>query len=909
MVLGELARVAAVIAVLSFIRSDAARDRSWGAGADSLATQLRVVGCTEMLEDWSCLVAPDTELLLWVPREKQGLELMSNGARVEASIEYGEQGAHVRFRVDADDRELALISESGAVLLLLPIYLLRYDPRLVSANELRGLGYRSAAEKLILDARYEGTVWDGAYAEGLLARMDIGPTPDRAHVALDLASELYRTLSCPSGQIKALLAACFVTTMRSRNLPLASKYLERVYDVRRVPSEIQTHIPYFDAGLSLERGDLSRALTQIERAVAEATNMRLEKEVIRSEMVHVEILLRLGRLDDALKVIERLRSLSSEEMSPEQLAEVMTNLGYFELIARGPKSDQLRVENSLQEGLRLYRKLGDPVGGAAALAALLRARIERGDAAGSIELMEQLDRVSIDEKSYLLAEKLELRARVLHISGKKEESLAAFQDLRAYGERAEDPRNAWEGAVGAAQALVSLGREEEALVLFDEADSLLDRMFATVPFGGGSDDFISQYGRATRSHLATLLSLKKDGEALELVRRSRMRQLQRLSSTFAVSELPSDQQRLWDGALDQYYGAREELEGVLLTDELIRLAEYNSSEEAKKVKEKYPDLEARRESARRSVRGALDQLINFWNNPKIGAGFSAVPPPAGTVLVAFHPLPDGWAILAQSGDKIFGTTSSTQKILTGADLQKLFTPLDPILAGAEHLTIQAPWALSKLDLRPANYPALPISYSLDLRGHGPVELPKIHRALVVSTGDLQAMSQETSSLVQRLEARGVVVTELSGAAVTRSRLLEELTDRKYDLFHFAGHAASSDADGWESKLLLADGFITSSDVLALRSVPPRIVLSACSSGKPSGGEDAESLGLAQAFALAGASRVVASTTDVWDGVAKDTMDGLYDCEDPTGAACVRAATCEKIMIGECKNPFRLLEAW
>lgn len=907
MVLGGLARTA-VIAALCFVRSDAVQHQSRGFDS-GLATQLRVVGCAEMLDDWTCLVTPKTELLFWVPREKQGLQLKSDGERAEALIEYGEQGAHVRFRLPDEARELALVSESGTLLLLLPISRLSYDPQLASADALRKKGFKADAEKLILEARYRGSVWDRAYAEGLLARLDIGPRPNRAHFGLSISSEMYRALSAPSGQIKDLLAACFVTTTQSRNLPLATKYLERVYKVRGVPTEIQAQIPYYDAGLSLDRGDLSRALHQIERAIAEATIMRLENLMRSSEMVHVEILLRLGRPGDALKVIERLRKISRAEMSDEQLAQIMTNLGYFELLAVGPRSDWDRVENNLHQGLRLYRELKDNVGEAAALAGLLRARIERGDAAGAVDLMDQLHRVPVDEKSYLVGERLELQARVWHVSGKKEESLAAFKELRAFAARAEDPLNEWGGAVGAAQALVSLHREAEAVALFDEADSLLDRMFATVPFGNGFDDFIAEYGKATRSHLATLLSLKKNNEALELVRRSRMRLLQRLSSTFDVSELPGDQQRVWDVILDQYYRSRTELEEVLLIDELVRVACATSLDDCKKTKEKYADRDTRREYARRSVRSALDRLIKFWEKPKIGKNFSAARPPRGTALVVFHPLPEGWAVLAQKQDQIFGAVSPLPESPSNSQVRALFAPLDHILASADRLTIQAPRALSKLDLRPADYPGLSISYALDLRGQGPRPLPKIQRALVVSTGELRHLSAEVSSIVERLEARNVRVETLSGAEVTRSRLLEEMTDPSYDLLHFAGHAAPSDGDGWESKLLVADGFITSSDVLALRSVPPRIVLSACGSATPSGGEDAEGLGLAQAFALVGASRIVASTDDVADSVAKETMDLLYLCEDPTGGACVREATCENKMIGECKNPFRLLEAW
>jgi CHAT domain-containing protein len=64
------------------------------------------------------------------------------------------------------------------------------------------------------------------------------------------------------------------------------------------------------------------------------------------------------------------------------------------------------------------------------------------------------------------------------------------------------------------------------------------------------------------------------------------------------------------------------------------------------------------------------------------------------------------------------------------------------------------------------------------------------------------------------------------------------------------------------------------DVLALQTVPRLVILSACDSARtqaPGGG----SLGLAQAFVLAGAAAVIAPTRPVADAGAKELMAAVY----------------------------------
>jgi hypothetical protein len=95
------------------------------------------------------------------------------------------------------------------------------------------------------------------------------------------------------------------------------------------------------------------------------------------------------------------------------------------------------------------------------------------------------------------------------------------------------------------------------------------------------------------------------------------------------------------------------------------------------------------------------------------------------------------------------------------------------------------------------------------------------------------------------------------------------------LFHYAGHAEISLADGLSSALLLgANGRIELGDLLALPSVPEMVVLPACeAAGTLEGGRSA--LGLAQAFIAAGARIAVAPVRPIRDVEVAAFVSAFY----------------------------------
>ena len=96
------------------------------------------------------------------------------------------------------------------------------------------------------------------------------------------------------------------------------------------------------------------------------------------------------------------------------------------------------------------------------------------------------------------------------------------------------------------------------------------------------------------------------------------------------------------------------------------------------------------------------------------------------------------------------------------------------------------------------------------------------------------------------------------------------------LFHFAGHAQHAGPSGWNSHLALARGeSLGVTDILALPSVPPMVVLSGCETGRQARPYTAASVGLAQAFIARGSHWVIATTRPVDDQAAAVLTTAFY----------------------------------
>ena len=144
------------------------------------------------------------------------------------------------------------------------------------------------------------------------------------------------------------------------------------------------------------------------------------------------------------------------------------------------------------------------------------------------------------------------------------------------------------------------------------------------------------------------------------------------------------------------------------------------------------------------------------------------------------------------------------------------------------------------------------------------------RALVVAVPDERSpeVAQEAAALLRLMPDASL----LDGEEATVAALVGRLPGPA--LVHLACHGTFRPENVLFSGLRLADGWLTSADVLELDLDGALVTLSACESGRPTV-HTAEPVGLAWAFLAAGASGVVVSQWLVDDAVTRALMTELY----------------------------------
>ncbi|MEL7372289.1 MAG: CHAT domain-containing protein, partial [Myxococcota bacterium] len=199
------------------------------------------------------------------------------------------------------------------------------------------------------------------------------------------------------------------------------------------------------------------------------------------------------------------------------------------------------------------------------------------------------------------------------------------------------------------------------------------------------------------------------------------------------------------------------------------------------------------------------------------------------------------------------------------------------VGAADEIDIHAlPWRGSPL------FVAKPVVYGLDIGQRAYTEAPGERRALLVADPNpqderrrLRFAQAEAERAESNLASSGWKTHRIVGRAATRSAVAAAL--ERVELFHFAGHAWATGPVSRAALELAGGQQLQVPDVLALQRSPRVVILSACDSGRERGTVGAKrDMGVAQAFALAGAEMVVATTRLVDDRLASQVGRSLHE---------------------------------
>lgn len=626
------------------------------------------------------------------------------------------------------------------------------------------------------------------------------------------------------------------------------------------PAKSRYEVTYYRALLAESEGDYRSAMAEAQEAEEIAQRVELERYRWMAEEMKGLILTAVGRFGDAIQLFARLRR-EKVALTPCEEAQVPANQAWAMLLAREAGERSGDPTPVLEAALAVYETCDrfTPEERMNLLIDLALAHLQEGRLARTKELLAQARRLDPDPTLLNRLWYLDLEARIALAEGRPAEALRLFGEIEEVASAAGSPDYRLRAASGKAQSRRNLGETDAALEILREAEALLDEQSLQIPLQEGRETFMATRHAVVNLHVELLLEKGRNEEALDLVRHARSRLLRQLERSQSLARLTQEQREEWEHLVAVYRERRAVLEErakdawTLPADQALR-AEAATAAETEELKR------------------ILDQAFRLL--PRERPRQEALPPRRGELILAYHPLSHGWAGFAAVGRTVRRVHTFGLPDLSDLDRlsESLLLPFQAEIEKAERIRILASGPLQGVDFHALPFGSdvllrkAPVVYGLDLEvPPAPATGRTRHALLVADTlGDLPYALDESREVAETLRSgpQPWTTDELEGAEASVEAVREHLDSA--DLLHYAGHGSFSGFGGWDSSLLLAEETRLTLGDLLLDRVPAWVVLSACESGKSSTRAPVESLGLAQAFILAGSRAVVASTRPVKD---------------------------------------------
>jgi hypothetical protein len=646
------------------------------------------------------------------------------------------------------------------------------------------------------------------------------------------------------------------------------------------PADSLFLVAYAQGLLATRVGEYGSALEYLQQASDLAERGGMDTHRLEAGPVLARIYEELGRSKESEEQFTQLRAARLKFATPCDAGSFLTNEAWSQLLAReaGEKADD-PTPMLRQAQTDFDHSCGRPD-------QRLNARLNLALAAQQADRRHEVRQALSEAEALFLSSRATLEQRLWWLDLKGRQAIAEKDPgsaLDLYGQLADRAREGgsieggFRAAVGRANAQRKLGRPEEAVVSFKEADRLIDEQTLHIPASEGRDTFVGQRELAMRQYLQLLLDRGQRQEAFELVRRDRSRLLRQLEVRDRLANMTSGQQELWDRSMSKYWTLRAQMDHEAAQEDQL------PGDELKKAMESQAKQldEARKE---------LDRAMAGFGGPGNREESRLSPPGSGEVILAYHSLPEGWVGFAATPDGIqVSFFDLPDDVLADPGAAKFREALAPKLIGPFQSALERVARVRVLPfgpLRSVDFHALPLAgkplldwlpvvYGLDVPTHLlPAPAGPLVALLVADPeGNLPEARKESKSVAETIRGQGWTSKLLEGKGASVGAVRDGLPDAS--LFEFAGHAGLAGFAGWESALQLAAGSrLTSRDVLTLR-VPAWVVLSTCEGGLSSKEAPGEGIGLAQAFLLAGSRAVVAAVRPVRDSTAREFVAELH----------------------------------
>lgn len=666
---------------------------------------------------------------------------------------------------------------------------------------------------------------------------------ERAIALFEQAADGARALGLTTQAVEHLGAAAFHQA-RLDDLAEAQRLVARMDALAAETDGRATVLVAFFDGLVLGRLDrLSRATTRLEEAAALATTLGDDGRAAAAQEALAGLLADQGRHAEARDVLaalpppgspvmawrrrinvawQRLLSMQACETRPD-FPEVAAA---FEALAQAPLALGADEKANAWVNAALGWSLAERV--PAAEAALAAARAAHPAGGRDPAFVEHL------------AARLELAA------GRPAEARAAFAQAheRAVGRTGAAGDDAWRALYGQGLAEAAAG-DDRALGTWLRA---LDELAAASTRTGLRRGRAAWYAdRRALLEVATERLLRQ-GECEEVVQRIERHGAPvrtRLVQEARLDGLPPAASRRWAERVAQRDHARAALATQSAACETVPADELPAC----------LATQARQAEQLVAAEGAL--LAELDAAP---AEAAAAPVAAGEAVLVMVPAPSAPCAPAWSG--VLLSPGACEWLPPGADLRATLAHRP----GLRHLAVADGGSPDARGL-PGHLGGATVGFIPSARWLAEARPPATGPSLVVADpGDDLPHSRATG---QALPAD----VRLLGPAATRDAVLAHLDGAR--LFHFDGHGDLGAGDPFAAHIALADGPLSVMDLLARRPRLGTVILSGCDTGAAGPLSRFESLGLAEAFLLAGADRVIAPDRPVPDAEAARFVRRFY----------------------------------
>ncbi len=746
----------------------------------------------------------------------------------------------------------------------------RRTPWLDDAKGARAEGDLARAGAVVEPHADSGDPVERALAEGMLARiaLDEGRAED-AFPRFRRAIDLHRAAGRVSDAADDSFALAFALHQRSRRYDEARAVLDQASgEIARYP-EGRAREPYYRGILAGETGDHRSALALLREAARRATELGMTKLARNARSSTALEMQELGRADDALVL---LRDLEKElaDATPCERAEAANNVGWGALLvdgdARAPLERAIAIQGCADAYVRSF-----------ALANLARVALRDGDLDAAERRLAEARAAVKEPRGVERIAHLELEGRIDLARGRTSRALARFDEALAFARAAVLPLPEWSALTARAEALETLGKKNDAASALLDAEKVLDDAALLVPLGEGRAAFVADRSRSARAAVDLLVRLGRARDAARVARRSRARVLSGVERALRIAALSTADRARWDDAVRAFRAARADLDAAAADDWKL------AADELKKTVEQ-------RRGRERDLRAALEAAMAVVTR---GGSADADDPPLapGDVELVVHPGTKRWVAIARDERGTSAWTVPDPSRPPHELARALLDPLASMLDRARRLRVRAYGAWRAIDVHALDFRDAPLVAKLAVDypvGLGPRPRAAAGDHVVVvgdPTGDLPSAGDEARAVAKTFAAPAQV-TLLVRDEATSEHVGAAL--RAASTFHYAGHGVYAGLEGWESALPLArGGRLGVADVLAVAPAPARVVLSGCDAAKSEG--DAEGLGLAQAFVVAGAEEVLAPVRPVSDTLAAELATRVHRDRAPLADA-LRAAS-------------------